>query len=231
MGVIMATLAGSGWARCAERWRRIGPGVAVVMPAVAAHAFCHAGPGPWRLLWICYRDEPNTAPVVSGSECALARLDVEPLANAIIGCQRERFGPADATVFHNYAALIDQLARRAVRDAHDARLDPVWRAVDADLTRPWTLGDLARLADMSPESLRIACKRVTGHSPVEHVMRLRMEHAAGILTMSRGTVASVATDVGYENAFAFSTAFKRVWGVSPATYRGKRRGSFIMPEP
>ena len=231
MGVIMATVSGSGWAYCTGRWRRIGPGVAVVMPAASFQGHCHAGPGPWRLVWVCYRDEKDTAPVVSGSECTRTRIDAESLANAIIGCQREQLGPAEAGIFHHYAALIDQLARRAIRDGHDVRLDAVWRDVNDDLARHWTLGDLARLAGLSQESLRVACKRVTGHSPVEHVARLRMERAAAILTLSKGTVASVATDVGYDNAFAFSTAFKRVWGVSPATYRGNRRGTFIMPEP
>ena len=58
-----------------------------------------------------------------------------------------------------------------------------------------------------------------------------MERAAALLMFSGTAVAAVATQVGYDNAFAFSTAFKRVWGMSPATYRGQRHGRFIMPEP
>lgn len=230
MGVIMATVSGSGWVRIGERWRRWGPGMAVLMPAAAAHAYCHAGPGTWHLAWVCYREAEMPTPAVPGMDCMLAPLDAEALAAVITACQRERLGASDPAVYHHYAELIDTLARRAIGGAHDARLDPVWEAVAADLARPWTLGDLARLAGMSIESLRVACQRVTARSPVEHVTRLRMEQAAGILALGGGSVASVATDVGYENPFAFSTAFKRAWGVSPATYRGKRRGGFVMPD-
>ena len=151
-GVIMASVSGSGWAYGAGRWHRVGPGVAVLMPSNSYHGFCHAGPGPWRLAWVCYRDNRDIVPVVPGSECTRARIDAESLANAITGCHREQLGPADAGVFHHYAALIDQLARRAIRDAHDIRLDDVWRAVNEDLVRRWTLGDLARLAGLSAES-------------------------------------------------------------------------------
>lgn len=230
MGVVMAGVTGSGHALLGDRWVRWPAGHAVLMPASASHGYCHAGPGPWQVAWICYRDDPGVLPVVPGSACTLVRFDAEPLAHAIADCQRERFAAADASLFHHYAGLIDLLARRVARHGHDDRLDVVWQAVHDDLARPWTLGDLARLAGLAPETLRVACQRVTGRSPVEHVTRLRLERAAAILSISETPVAAVAEAVGYGNPFAFSTAFKRTWGVSPATYRGQRRGGLIIPD-
>jgi AraC-like DNA-binding protein len=47
----------------------------------------------------------------------------------------------------------------------------------------------------------------------------RIAIAADLLLEPGATVGSVADQVGYGSAFALSTAFKRVRGVSPAQHR------------
>jgi AraC-like DNA-binding protein len=47
----------------------------------------------------------------------------------------------------------------------------------------------------------------------------RMALAADRLRDGTATVARIAADVGYPSPFSFSTAFKRVYGVSPSSYR------------
>jgi AraC-like DNA-binding protein len=51
-----------------------------------------------------------------------------------------------------------------------------------------------------------------------------MRHAASLLASDFYTIETVAQKVGYDNPFAFSTAFKRVMGVSPSAYRNEQRG-------
>jgi AraC-like DNA-binding protein len=46
-----------------------------------------------------------------------------------------------------------------------------------------------------------------------------MTLAADLLLDTDATVAAVAHEVGYENAFAFSAAFKRTHGHSPTAWR------------
>jgi AraC-like DNA-binding protein len=46
-----------------------------------------------------------------------------------------------------------------------------------------------------------------------------MTLAADLLRDTDATVAAVAREVGYESAFAFSAAFKRAHGHSPAAWR------------
>jgi AraC-like DNA-binding protein len=54
---------------------------------------------------------------------------------------------------------------------------------------------------------------------MRYVTLLRMRHAAALLASDSYSVEDVARQVGYENAFAFSTAFKRLMGDSPTGYR------------
>jgi AraC-like DNA-binding protein len=54
---------------------------------------------------------------------------------------------------------------------------------------------------------------------MQYLMHWRMEAAAGLLRGGRASVASVALDVGYDSEAAFSRAFKRQVGTSPARWR------------
>jgi AraC-like DNA-binding protein len=47
--------------------------------------------------------------------------------------------------------------------------------------------------------------------------------AAGHLATGTGQVAAIAEEVGYESEAAFSRAFKRLLGVSPAAWRRARK--------
>jgi AraC-like DNA-binding protein len=55
-------------------------------------------------------------------------------------------------------------------------------------------------------------------SPMKHVTFLRMRHATLLLQVTSLNVSAVAEAVGYKNAFAFSTAFKRHIGSSPGAF-------------
>jgi len=54
------------------------------------------------------------------------------------------------------------------------------------------------------------------------VARLRVERARHLLRETDEPVKSIAQRVGYANQFAFSTAFKRVTGLSPQSCRDAR---------
>ena len=59
----------------------------------------------------------------------------------------------------------------------------------------------------------------TGTGFVDFVRRIRMGHAASMLTESRQPVADISTMVGYENPESFIRAFEKVYGMSPTQYR------------
>ena len=48
---------------------------------------------------------------------------------------------------------------------------------------------------------------------------LRLQRATTLLGAARGSIGDIAAAVGYDNAFAFSTAFKRLHGLPPSVWR------------
>jgi AraC-like DNA-binding protein len=86
----------------------------------------------------------------------------------------------------------------------------------------WTLDSLARAAGLSRSALADRFTHLVGQPPMQYLTQWRMQIAARLLHDASAKVASVALEVGYESEAAFSRAFKRIVGVSPATWRGER---------
>lgn len=58
---------------------------------------------------------------------------------------------------------------------------------------------------------------------MQYLTRWRMQLASSLLTDTTAKVACIASDVGYASEAAFSRAFKRLTGVSPAQWRAGNR--------
>ncbi|NIR29565.1 MAG: helix-turn-helix transcriptional regulator [Gammaproteobacteria bacterium] len=85
--------------------------------------------------------------------------------------------------------------------------------------QPWTLETLAREVGASRSHLAGCFARLIGQPPMQYLSQWRMQLAARMLADGSAKVASVALDVGYASEAAFSRAFKRLVGVSPAQWR------------
>lgn len=108
------------------------------------------------------------------------------------------------------AALRDPAIGRAVALLH-RRLD-----------RQWTTEDLAAEVGLSRSAFAARFTDLVGDPPMRYLLRWRMQLAARRLSDTRDPVARVAFDAGYESEAAFNRAFKRVFGVPPATWRKER---------
>lgn len=96
---------------------------------------------------------------------------------------------------------------------------------------PWTLDALARKTGMSRSSLVERFKEKIGQPPMQYLARWRIQLAARKLADSTAKVVSVARNIGYESEAAFSRAFKRTVGMSPAEWRERQSaGRSVTPD-
>ncbi|MGF6495176.1 AraC-like DNA-binding protein [Luteibacter sp. 621] len=105
-----------------------------------------------------------------------------------------------------------------LRAVADPRLGPVLRQIHADPGRHWRLEELARVAAMSRTVFAAHFRRVAGTAPLAYLTEWRMRLACQLLHRGAVPVATLASNLGYGSESAFSHAFKRVVGVSPARY-------------
>lgn len=88
--------------------------------------------------------------------------------------------------------------------------------------KAWSAEALAADVGMSRSGFAERFTSLVGQPPMQYLTFWRMHLAAQKLRDSRDTIAQVGFSVGYESEAAFSRAFKRQYGDSPAAWR--RRG-------
>lgn len=93
------------------------------------------------------------------------------------------------------------------------------RLLQNEPAHPWTVAALAGRTGVSRAGLARRFTELVGEPPMAYLTGWRLAVAADLLRETDATVEAVAHKVGYSQAFAFSTAFKRVRGVSPQDYR------------
>ena len=86
----------------------------------------------------------------------------------------------------------------------------------------WTIDELGRCVGLSRSALHERFAELIGLPPMQYLAQWRMQAAARLLLETRGTVASIAVDVGYDSEAAFARAFKRSVGKPPAAWRRER---------
>jgi AraC-like DNA-binding protein len=105
-----------------------------------------------------------------------------------------------------------------LRGLGDERLAAALRCMHAEMTRPWTVAQLAREAALSRSAFFERFSQAVGVAPMAYLLRWRMAQAKHLLRQQQGNVAEVAARVGYGSASAFSVAFSRYVGMPPARY-------------
>ncbi|QUH00019.1 AraC family transcriptional regulator [Saccharopolyspora erythraea] len=148
-----------------------------------------------------------------GQQIALDRmLDV-----LLVFTLRDWFTRPEADAPSWYQALADPVVGGALRAMHNAP------------SAPWTVRSLAAHVGVSRAGLARRFTELVGEPPLTYLTCWRMDLAAELLRRPGATVTSVAAQVGYADGFAFSSAFKRVRGISPRDHR--RRAQAVPASP
>lgn len=208
-----------GWQRCTE-------GQAYVTSPGCFHAY-RIRPGcVWRVSWVLYGEESNLPTLYPGLEPRLQPIDAKGLRIAIEGLCHETAGKPASEQEELWGTLVHQRVLRMLNPAKgDRRLERLWLTVRQELGSPWTLRRMAQCAGTSEENLRRLCNRHIRRSPMAQLTRLRMRFAADLLRCSTEKIGAIAARTGYADAFAFSTAFKRVCGKPPSAFRPRENSA------
>jgi len=157
---------------------------------------------------------------------------LEQLALAILEIMREEPDPSSALYVDELVhAMVVRLVRIYTANGRSSRRGPDRQVLDRGEMR--RVRDLIedRLADdlsleaiagevgVSSRSLSRACLRQWGTTVHQYVLSRRVERAKNLLLSTDLTVTSIALDTGFSSQSHLATAFRRVTGLTPKSYR------------
>ncbi|MGY8660337.1 MAG: helix-turn-helix domain-containing protein [Verrucomicrobiales bacterium] len=218
---MMACLSGEGSILVDGSWKSVKAGEACLLPPFVANALKCVGNKAWTFCWVRYLESKETAPIVSSISPVRGEYNSSPLNFAIEGLFAECGVKGSIALEHQWVELIHQyVIRFAQPHQADDRLWKLWQRVEAQLSYPWSLAEMAELACVSGEHLRRLCKKALGRSPMQQLTFLRMQRASQLLSETDEKIETVARMTGYKNAFHFSNVFVDWVGVRPSEFRG-----------
>lgn len=104
-----------------------------------------------------------------------------------------------------------------------ARFEPVLRYIQEHLDEQLDTPRLAALLHLQPTYFANLFSRHMGVAPAAYVRRRRVERVRERLWYSRDTLATLADELGFSDAFHLSKTFKNLTGMSPRQFRMQDR--------
>lgn len=145
------------------------------------------------------------------------------LANPNVSTESKALENQDSMSFSKIMER-EMISKKRSKDVrNDPRIQIAVNYIIANPTEKYNQDYLCRIACLSPSSLRRLFKLQTGKSPSDFAKELKMLAAARELLTTDIPIATLSTELGYEDPNYFSRAFKKIFGMSPKNYRTSAR--------
>jgi AraC family transcriptional regulator, arabinose operon regulatory protein len=232
--LLVSTLGGEGYVRAGDRHRLLHRGDLLLITPNTPQEYGHFDENSrWTNVWAHFRPRPHwwsylTWPRFAEGVMVLdasARLDeIEPelhrmvevgqgplrlrLDAAMNALERVLIGADDVNPLHA-ATTVDARIRRAVG------------IVGERLNETLNFEELSRAVGLSRSRFTVLFSRELNISPQSYIELARLGRAAQLLMSSSWPVSQIAEEVGFPNAYYFSTRFRRQYGMPPTQYRAR----------
>ena len=218
----------------------IKPGDMLVLPKDTAHRYQAKTNSPWSIYWVHFDGllsaqflAPLLPPLLDrGQPFSVLTIGIQPKIvadfEALLDVRRTGYNPRDFIYASNQLrqilSFLGATGPLANNNAGQLDLDAIHAMMQENLHGQLALDTLAKKANLSKYHFSSKYKAITGQSPIQHFLHLKMEHACYLLDISGNSVKEISRNLGYEDNFYFSRLFKKIIGVSPRQYRQLKRG-------
>ena len=103
------------------------------------------------------------------------------------------------------------------------RIGKIIGRLETQYRKDWNITQLTKVAGMSKSSLIVAFKDATGYSPIDYLIRIRLQKAAELLIETEAPLAEIAVQCGFHDSNYLTRQFRRVYNITPRQFRMNNR--------
>lgn len=228
---------GEGWIETAGKTTPLRERQLAVIPAGVPHRYCASSVSPWSIYWFHLQGELVLDYIrqfeLDSGHLTLPAGALGELVDGFEQCyglltDKPYSLPVQALVSSTMGQLLGSIGLKAGGSSTDRKrerdLDKVVRYMNERLADAIPLSELAAHAGLSKQHLIYLFNEETGMPPIEYFLRLKMQKAGQLLSLTGMTVKEVAARVGVSDPYYFSRLFKKTMGMSPTEYRNVPKG-------
>lgn len=205
----------------------------VLIPAGAAHRYTAAPENPWTIHWVHYAGplaENFRQHMGFTDDIRIQHIGRQPRLlvdfNGLLSVRQTGFRtPGLVHVANRLRQLLAAVPLSVGEASHTQQpdLDIIHNFMREHLDERITLGQLADLTGLSPAHFATRYRAMTGVSPIQHFLHLKVEQACQMLDTTDHSFTQISNMLGYDDNYYFSRLFKKVMGQSPTDYRHTHR--------
>lgn len=164
----------------------------------------------------------NTNPVIpKGSNLIeLFRKLHREISNQDIGYEEKIHLLLDSLVIRLARIL---KTRESCKERDDDFVAHLTRILKEDFNRKIKVADLAYAFGMSATSFNNKVKTLTGYSPADYLIELKLDAAKELLIADRQNITGIAAECGFYSSQHFATLFSKRVGKTPSQFRKNAR--------
>lgn len=229
--LLIFTVSGTGWVGTASDEIRSDSGTLTLYePGTSQFYYTDSEVGRWHLLWAHFHPPPHWVgwlrwdrvgeglSAIHLRDAAYIRKIRGAMMEAIDGCRSHSFGSGELAL--NALERVLLLVRSFQPEADmDPRIRKAASLLLEQMAEPFSMSKLAAQSGLSVSRLTHLFSVQVGLPPQQYLESLRLRRAVHLLRSSNLSVAEVAEETGYANAFYFSNRFKKKYGSSPRAFR------------
>ena len=148
------------------------------------------------------------------------------LQNLVQLCAGEFTRAPDNEAMHRHlaAGIVHCMSERLGREPriparHTFSPDTIRRYIMDNLQRKITVSELASVACLSVSRFHDMFRAMTGVTPHQFLLRIRLEQAIGLITGTTLTVAEISFRTGFSSQSALTNALRKHRGIIPSALR------------
>lgn len=229
--ILIFCTAGRGWLELDGCEWTVGKNDAFLIPQGVPHIYGADADEPWSNYWVHFRGRQGAAfaELIAAADSPVIHLHRHEEVVACIEQLYQYMGNVHARseliaasgALSQLLCLI-QFRMGSTETKGRSAEEGIQRSIDfmhKNLAKPLRLGDLAKVAGLSPGHYGMLFRQSRDHSPVDYFNRLRIQKACELLKTTDASVAQIGELVGFSDPYYFSRLFKKHMGLSPRAYR------------